>query len=266
MSGLGTLIKHEFKAIGRWMIPSYGAFLAVSIIFGFTMFKPVFTGAFAEIISGLVGIIYFAMAVAIMVFTAVILIRRFYGNLLGNEGYLHFTLPISTNAHIANKTISAVIWLMLTVIAGCVSAVIILLLAGSSVELLAGIRAGLAEITDIAGGVKVTALILEVIVFTAFAFGEKALKIYAAISVGQLWSKHRGLGAVGAYVGFCIIECCLGGIMNRFYALNGLFENQGSEFASMQMGMLFAFIVVAIMMAIYWIVNYRILDRHLNLQ
>lgn len=44
-----------------------------------------------------------------LVVTAVILIQRFYKNLLGSEGYLMFTLPVTVSQHLFSKTIIAVV-------------------------------------------------------------------------------------------------------------------------------------------------------------
>lgn len=266
MLGFGNLLKYEMKAVGRIMIPSYGAFLIVSAIFGFTVANPNFTGGFAGIISALIGFLYFAMSVAVLAFTIIILIQRFYRNLLGNEGYLYFTLPAGINAHIANKTLSAGIWLSLTVIAGVLSAFIIGLFSGAGSNILEAFRSLLSEINSFDGGIKVLLIILEVIVFAFVAFAEKALKIYAAVSVGQLWTKHRALGAVAAWIGFTFVESAVAGVLNMIPGGDSLYENLSSEFASMQLGLLMVFVVVLITMAIYWLVNYRMMDRHLNLQ
>lgn len=267
MLGLGALIKYEFKAVGRLMLPLYGAFLAATLLFGIALFSLLDrSGFFGSLIVGLSGFAYFALAVAVVVFTAIILIQRYHKSLLGNEGYLYFTLPVSTNAHIANKTISAAIWLTLGVIVGGISILILSLFAVTPAELMTEIRSGFMEITDFEGGVKVVLIILECLIFALVALGEKALKIYAAISVGHQWSKHRLLGAIGAWMGFTIIEAIIAGLLQKIAPMDSIFGVNMSPFTCMQVGMFFTFIVLAITTVIYWFINYRMLDRHLNLQ
>ena len=127
---LGTLMKYELKSVGRVMLPVYGAFIAVSILFGITLYAGVGNGsessAITNIAMSVTGIVYVLLAVAILVFTIILIIQRFYKNLLGNEGYLCFTLPVNTNTHIANKLLSAVIWVVCGAVIAGISAFILI--------------------------------------------------------------------------------------------------------------------------------------------
>lgn len=266
MLGLGTLVKHEMKAVGRRLLPLYGALIVVTIFFGLASFGIGTEGVLGEILSGLTGILYCIMVVGAIVYTAIVLIQRFYSNLLGNEGYLYFTLPVGTNAHIANKVLSASIWVILSIIAAGISVLILLLCAVTPPELLGELKMIISEINDYVGGVKIVIAILEVLVLGFLAFGEAAAKVYAAISMGQLLENHRALGAIGTYVGFCIIECVVAGIMDRIIPMNELFYLDISAFAVFQLEILGTFLVTALLMAVYWFISYRILDRRLNLQ
>ena len=51
----------------------------------------------------------FGLYVATGVLTLIFICERFYKGLLGDEGYLMFTLPASVSAHIGAKTLSALI-------------------------------------------------------------------------------------------------------------------------------------------------------------
>ena len=266
MLGLGTLVKHEMKAVGRRLLPFYGALIVVTIFFGLASFGIGTEGMFGEILSGLTGMLYCIMVFGVIVYTAIVLIQRFYSNLLGNEGYLHFTLPVSTNAHIANKVVSAGVWVMLSLVAAGISVLILLLCAVTPPELLGELKVVLSEINDYAGGFKIVIAILEVLVLAFLAFGEAAVKVYAAISAGQLLENHRALGAIGSYVGFCIIECIVAGIMDKVFPMYEFFNMDISAFAIFQLEILGTFLVTALLMAIYWFISHRILDRRLNLQ
>lgn len=48
-----------------------------------------------SIILAFTFLLFFALCVAIVVLTAMIIIQRFNKNLIGDEGYLMFTLPVS---------------------------------------------------------------------------------------------------------------------------------------------------------------------------
>ena len=66
--------------------------------------------SFREIMSGLSIFIYGILFIGLMVITFVVCIIRFYKSLLGDEGYLMFTLPVETWKHIFNKLLIAMMW------------------------------------------------------------------------------------------------------------------------------------------------------------
>ena len=51
---------------------------------------------------------YVVLIISISAITLIIMVQRFYKNLLGDEGYLMFTLPVKTWQNVLNKLIFAV--------------------------------------------------------------------------------------------------------------------------------------------------------------
>ena len=137
---LAKLLKHEFKATARIFLPLY----LILLIFGlinrifnvFDIFGDSISFNMQSILSVISSIIYFTLIVAIIVMTLVIMIQRFYKNLLGDEGYLMFTLPVKPWQHIVSKLIIAMLWSGLSLI------VII-----SSIAILIGIKDTLAALS-----------------------------------------------------------------------------------------------------------------------
>lgn len=108
---LGKLLKYELKSSAKFFVPMYFAILAITTLNSIFMRKNLFVGA-QSIINMVVG----ALFIALTTLTVVIIVRRFKKNLLGNEGYLMFTLPVSSSKLILSKYISALIWIFLTII------------------------------------------------------------------------------------------------------------------------------------------------------
>lgn len=54
--------------------------------------------------------------IATAVATVVLRLRRFYFNMLKDEGYLTFTLPATVGQHIASKMIVCITWVIATVV------------------------------------------------------------------------------------------------------------------------------------------------------
>ena len=126
---LGKLIGYETKAFGRIMLPLYGAMLAFALFTGLSIrFLP------EDIMQGLPGVLIFMLytflMLAIIIMTCVLSVTRFYKNLLGEEGYLMFSLPTDTATLIASKVISVVIWSTLSAIVAVLSIALSVLGAG----------------------------------------------------------------------------------------------------------------------------------------
>lgn len=129
---LGKLLKHEYRATARMMAPTYGililltaverAFLAILQSRGLLTFgqapQQAAAGAGDKMLS-LFGaftlLIYFAVLAAAAFLTVFFLVQRFYKNLLTDEGYLSFTLPVTPAAQVGAKLISAVSWIILSI-------------------------------------------------------------------------------------------------------------------------------------------------------
>ena len=91
----------------------YLAVLIVAAIVGFlargTIWQATQGNAIAVVVSGL---IYTLLIMTLMIVTVVMILQRFYKNLLKGEGYLMHTLPVPTWMLVASKTISSLIWVL----------------------------------------------------------------------------------------------------------------------------------------------------------
>ncbi|OOB77045.1 MAG: hypothetical protein BEN19_02665 [Epulopiscium sp. Nuni2H_MBin003] len=115
---LGKLLKYEFQATARTFIPMYIMMLLISLTYG------ILSGdsfQFLSTLNNIVLIIFVGIFVALMVTTLIVLIQRFNTNLLGDEGYLMFTLPISPKYLIFSKLVSMIVWYFISFIVGIVS-------------------------------------------------------------------------------------------------------------------------------------------------
>jgi len=266
---LRLLMKYEFKAVRRIMLPLYGAWMVISVVFGLAIKLFINDSGLPVII---LGMIYSVVTVTVIILTIILVIQRFYKNLLGNEGYLMFTLPVSIGKHVWNKTISASIWVVFGTILGLISAGIIAVCNGGLSHMLQAINQMITEITEQIGTGITAILVIEVIVLALLMCGEAALKIYAAISVGHQWSNHRVLGAIGAYLGFAIVEVIISNIISKVNDAMGIAEKlldwsrTMNITAQTQLGILFLALLTCIFIAIYYVITYKLLEKKLNLQ
>lgn len=263
---LVTLLKYEFKSNGRLLLPLYGAWLVAAVLLGLSIRTDNMGNNSATFII-ISGILYGTFAMVAVVITCIILIQRFYKNLLGNEGYLMFALPVTTGQHIINKLLSAAVWGTIGIIAAILSGLLI-----------AGCIEGFGTLFDnmefliydmnemIAELPNAFVLLIEVLLVVFMAFAVTAAKVYAAIAIGHQWSNHRVIGAIAAYIGLGIIESILG---NLSTGLQNAYINWTADLSNnAQVHLIMTLLIVAgvIGAAIYGFVSWKLLDKRLNLE
>jgi hypothetical protein len=131
--------------------------------------------------------------------TAIYMIVRFYKNLLSDEGYLMFTLPVKAHQLITSKLIVTVFWILVSFIAVLLSA----LIAFGNPEVIATsinrISEAAAELNRAFPG-KSFLVLLELPLVFLLTLVVNLLLIYVSIAFGQLFTKHKIIGSFAAYM------------------------------------------------------------------
>ena len=108
---LGKLMKHEFRATGRFGLPLCGIMIALSAIAGMTLrFWDNGQYGLWEEAGSLLFVLYGLSILAVAIGVFIILIQHFKRNLLGDEGYLMRTLPVSMHELLLSKLFVALLW------------------------------------------------------------------------------------------------------------------------------------------------------------
>ena len=76
------------------------------------------------------------VAVAVAVVSVMTIVTRFTRNLLGREGYLMHTLPVTETQLVTSKLISSTVWSLCSILAACLSFGILAVLMMSDMDLL----------------------------------------------------------------------------------------------------------------------------------
>lgn len=263
---LGKLLKYELKATSRTFIPLYVALILVAMINNIFTINDIQLG-----ISVIMIMIMFGLFVALGVLTLVVLIQRFNKNLLGDEGYLMFTLPVKPYQLILSKLLITVFW---TIISGIVSIITFVILMGGFnfsflKEFFTVLFTQMDVISSTIGTVvqdevfrRALGLIIVVCFIGLFSYIASILEIYLALSIGQLpvFSKYRG---IMAFVAFFIINSilqtlvmCIAGVFA------GMLNAAPSPALLCTLGIIGSLLVDVVL---FFIVNY-ILSKHLNLE
>ncbi len=276
---LSRLIKYEMKAMGRILAPIYVLVLAASLMLSVVSTSAgsnsVLLTAFLDKFE-MVLVLLFLVAVLIMsVMMVVVVIQRFYRNLLGQEGYLMFTLPVTTAQHLIGKSVTALIWIFLGGAVGGLAGVLLMwdyALEGSFWkemgkafhELFAYFGNGNAGI----GG----SLLLILTVLTILRM---LMHVYASLTVGHLWNNHRMLGSVLFYIGTGLISLVIRQLMERVQHVHAAVSKVDSLVISYATtgsavigkgAMLTYIITAALYLIVYSIITWYVLDKKLNLE
>lgn len=275
------LLRYEWTAMMRTMVPIYLAVIALTLISTFTFHgiswwdSPLMDEIpLLTITPMLMVILYVAVLVIMFVFSTVVTIQRFYKGLLKEEGYLMFTLPVKTWQLVVSKGLVSALML---IISGIVAFLSIGICIGSldfitgMVELMEDFVIAYAKAVGVAPDetFHTTIFCLEILLtFLVDVFGN-IYHLYCAMALGHLAGNHKVAFSVLAYVGINFVTSAMGmTLMQLCYYLpddllnitfsNGLFFLHGFGGAVL----LYNLIYLAVMAGItHWI-----LERKLNLE
>lgn len=268
---LGKLLKYEVKATARLFLPLYLTILIFAAInrFFFAMpnigEKPLSFSSLAMTIS---MVVYVTLMVGLVLMTLIVLIQRFYKNLLGDEGYLMFTLPVQSWSHILSKLAVSMLW---TVVSGGVAFCSILFISSkniSTIELYNGLSMVFNQFRQYFGA-STYLVSFEAIVLGLLAIASTILNIYAAIALGHLFSKYKLLVSFGMYIALKTISQLFMTLITFIFWNKATF---GMEIHSMPSALqVNNFLLVSILYfgaisAGYFILTNYILKRKLNLE
>ena len=255
---LGKLIKYEYKATARTFIPIYIALLLVAII------NRMFGIRNIDIAWGISLIALVGLFIALGVLTIIVIVQRFNKNLLGDEGYLMFTLPVKSEQLIASKLIISIVW---TIISGIVAFITFLILLGEASlfneifknwnMIWTEFTIVVQEQTHVSNPILFIVMIVAILLLSYISF---IFKIYLSLAAAQFpaFNKNRGVAGFVAFFVINVILSMCSGIMELIIP-DQLFNNFSS---SVIVAIITALIIcIVLFIGIKWI-----LDKHLNLE
>lgn len=204
---LRKLLKYEVKATSMIFI-----FMYIAII-GLAIFNKIFNSfEFEWGIVATAGVLV-ALFMALGVITVIMAVQRFNKNLLGDEGYLMFTLPVDNKKIIISKLLVTIMW---TFFSGIVALLTFMILCSTYIdwytikEAVEQIQVHWRELDAelrINTQMSIWGFMICMAIAIIVSYTEFILMIYGSLTIAQLpiFSKHRGLSAFGAFFVFNII-------------------------------------------------------------
>ena len=279
---LGKLIKHEFRATGRLMAPLFGALvlLALAVRANDLVFQHVESySAFLNILNRLLIIAYVLALLGVMVFSTVLMIKRFHQNFLTDEGYLMFTLPTSVHSLLWSKLITAALFFIFTFLAEALSVAIVVWRGGLAREMFTGF-ADLFRAMDSYYMANGLAFALEALALLFVSLLVTCLLFYAPMSIGYSFANHKGLLSVVFYfVIQAVLQifgvAVLSGVVSDtvFHRLLtdamdnlGRIDSQATAIQAAHGTMLLALFTELFLGVLLYFLTYVMLRKHRNLQ
>lgn len=294
---LGKLIKYDFRSLSRILFPTQIAILGATIIatLGFLFNVRIdLSGAsmnggigLLRIIIGFLSGIMVLGIIAASFLVAFIIFQRFYKSLMSDEGYLTFTLPVTTTDILWSKLITAMLW---TIISGVVIFICIniFLVLGTSrrvvfnFEIYREISRFIHEAFQTIGG-KLTLPMIEFVLLSLVSLAYSILHVYLALIIGGIVSqKHKVLAGIGFYFAISMIVGTISSVvqyfigeplLSRFNALEGVpfdsrtpIEIYDIIFSASQPYYWFMLIFMLALSAAFFILCHYLLKNKLNLE
>lgn len=264
---LVKLLKYEIKATARIFIPFY-LFLIL-----FTLINKIFismNSSYLQIPQTIAMGVFIFTVIGIFIMTLIMTIQRFYRNLLTDEGYLSFTLPVKPYHHIISKALIALMWFFLDFVIIGISIFFMVI----NLDTITGMIPGINYILDYLQGIGLATIIISIQLLLIIIIGvfNILMKIYSAISMTNFTDNYKILFGLGAYIGFDIAEQT---VLSLIFVLVGVIGPiklfQGINLNLITPGLiitaLFCYMILLIIIgSIYFFITNWVLKNKLNLE
>ena len=257
---LTKLLKHEFRATARIMGPLYLVLLAVALGFNFSA-RLMDSGNFVlNMLAALVVMAYVVAITAVFIVAFILMLQRFYKNLLGDEGYIMFTLPASVHQHVWSKLIVSAVWFIATGVVVFLSVFV------------ASVFPKLFQQMTAYYAVNGTVFALELLALMLAACMSFSLQFYAALAAGHSFANHKMALSVAFFFVFQFVVQMAGAIVlvlldeGPLHQFLLTLDFQLTGVAAVHFTMVALLLLTVLYGAIFYIVTTITLKKRLNLE
>ena len=209
---LKQLLKYEFKATKSLYFGLYLALALLSVVLGvsFRQEHALAHSTSFQNLEVILMVLYLSVIFAIAVLCFVSTVQRFYKNLLGREGYLMHTLPVTETQLILSKLITSMVWVLCSGLVGivCITVMVSIgvidqetfgMVDWNSWKQLWGMLYG--EL-----GAKFWLVMFWTILINLTRLASLILCVYAACMIAHQFKKQTMVAGILAFIGMNIVE------------------------------------------------------------
>ena len=209
---LKQLLKYEFKATKSLYFGLYLALALLSVVLGvsFRQEHALAHSTSFQNLEVILMVLYLSVIFAIAVLCFVSTVQRFYKNLLGREGYLMHTLPVTETQLILSKLLTSMVWVLCSGLVGivCITGMVSIGVLDPEVlgtvdwdswKQLWGMLYG--EL-----GAKFWLVMFWTILINLARLADLILCVYAACMIAHQFKKQTMVVGILAFIGMNIVE------------------------------------------------------------
>ena len=209
---LKQLLKYEFKATKSLYFGLYLALALLSVVLGVT-FRQEHALAHSTSFQNLeviLMIVYVSVILAIAVLCFVNTVQRFCRNLLGREGYLMHTLPVTETQLILSKLLTSMVWVLCSGLVGVVCITVMVSIGVLDAEVLGTLSwdrwKQLWQMLYEELGPEFWVAMVWTILINLARLASLILCVYAACMIAHQFPKHVMVTGILAFIGLNIVE------------------------------------------------------------
>lgn len=287
---LGKLLKYEWKS--TWRV---GCLMLLGLVlvtfFGWLSFQaPLWQSVSNNSYSGIsvwdllsfgTLFMYIIMLVGLNYGIIIYMGVHFYKTMYTDEGYLTHTLPVTKHQILVSKILNSGIWVLL-VILGIYLSVTVLVASMIGAFIPEGYTWG--EVWNMilpewdamwdklfreTFGMSVGGYFGLVLVMSVITPFTSIIILFGAISIGQLFTKHRVLMAIVSYIGILIINSLIGSAAQSMISVRQMMVKTTENALVghyLNFSMLFTMALSVIMAVLLYIVSYYVTSKKLNME
>ena len=273
----GKLMRYELRHLIRIFAPMW-AIVTMLCVLSRLIIKPELDGfMYAEGMAAIVPVVVLMLTIfgmlTMTIVAAVVLIQRFYKGMYGDEGYLMFTLPVTTGQLVNAKALSALLLMLATSLVTTLGIAVMVSYPELWQEITSSIgmdlRDAVSMLLEMNGVTKGE--------FVAMACWSAVLMpvellcgiytVYLAISAGQLWRKHPVAGGILCWYALILLVGVVEGLLQQMLGVSTLEMMMQDVELTMQSWqlMLASTLEYVVLSVIFFFGTKLILDKKLNI-
>lgn len=197
---LSKLIKHDFIGMGKVVLPSNALLVVLTLIAMVLVRTRVLERPGLEALIVTLVFFYMLTIVAVCVTTYLFPVIYYYRSMFSSQGYLTFTLPVSTWTLYLSKVITAFVLYVINL--GVLTGIFFALVPMDQNNMTAS---GMDDMLRNTFNMSLAGLVTWIVVMMLISLLFNAIMYFASINIGQLMAKHKIIGSVLSYLALTTI-------------------------------------------------------------